>query len=208
MYEISKYSLIIGVGNVGLFLYSRIGVLFLGHYNYIEQTGYFEITNKILTLILIPFTILSQVIAPDITKYFAQKKYDIIRNKFVKYLCISLVLSILIVAILFFGYKYLLNSFLPQYSTLEMNNIVRLMMIVYFTQLLNGIIPTGFVTSTGHAKLSTIFLLAFGALNLILNYLFINQYGFIGVIYALIVTKCTADLLFIYTYHRILQRLR
>jgi len=206
--KIGKYSLVIGIGSIGWIIYSRIDILFLGHYGFIEEIGYYEILNKILMIFLTPFLIISQVISPNITQHFIKRKYEAIKIKFKKYLLLSFILSILIVFFIFFTNRYLISNFLNEYDVPEMYLILNLMLIIFFTQMLNGIIPLGFVNATGHAKLSTYFLVFFGIIHVILNYILLNWYGFIGIIYSIVLTKCTADLVFIYAYHKILSKLK
>jgi len=205
--EIGKYSLIIGLGNLGFFLYSRVDVLFLGHYGFIEQINYLEIINKVLMLCLTPFLIFGQVISPNITHFFIEKNYSKLIIKFKKYLFFSLIFSLLAVITIFFSSNFIISSFLKEYYSETMMNIVYLMLIVFITQFLNGVIPF-MVTATGHARLSTVFLVTFGILHVLLNYVFINIYGFIGIFYSIIITKVLADLLFIFIYYKILIKLR
>ena len=207
MKEIGKYSFIIGIGMLGYYFYSRIDILFLGYYGFIEQINYFEIINKILMLFLIPFTIFGQVVSPNITSLYIKKDYTKIRAKFKKYLLLSFIFSLIAVIFIFLFSKILLSSFLTNYYNQAMITIIYLMLIVFFTQFLNGVIPL-MVAATGHAKLSTYFLIIFGIVHVILNYTFINSYGFIGIAYSIVITKVLCDLLFIYWYFRILRNIK
>lgn len=203
--EVSKYSVIIGIANIGFFFYSRVDSLFLGSYGFIKEVGYFEIVNKILILILTPLSVIPAVIAPVNTKIYLEKKYEVLLKSFYSYLILSLGLSVVIVTVLFFSYGPIFSLF-PKYNSSSMLLIARLMTIVFFTQILNSFFPEGFAIPTGYANISMYLLLIFGALNVILDYLFINIFGFIGVVYGTILTKCTTDFLFIYIYHRSLKK--
>lgn len=66
--EVGKYSIIVGIANLGYFIFTGINVLILGHFGFITEIGYYQIINKIFMILIIPFTILSQIIAPNITK--------------------------------------------------------------------------------------------------------------------------------------------
>jgi O-antigen/teichoic acid export membrane protein len=188
-------------------MFSRIDIIFLGHYGFIEQINYFEIVNKILMLFLIPTAIFSQVISPDITAIYFKRDYSKLMEKFKKYLLFSLIFSLTSVILIFLFSKLLLSSFLSEYNNQTMINIIYLMLIVFFTQFLNGVIPS-MSTATGHAKLNTAFLIIFGIFHVILNYVFINAYGFMGIVYSIIVTKVLTDSLFIYSYYNILNKLK
>ena len=205
--KIGTYSFIIGLGSIGFYMFSRIDIIFLGHYGFIEQINYFEIINKILMLFLIPTAMFSQVISPDITAIYFKRDYFKLMEKFKKYLLFSLIFSLTSVILIFLFSKLLLSSFLSEYNNQTMINIIYLMLIVFFTQFLNGVIPS-MSTATGHAKLNTAFLIIFGIFHVILNYVFINAYGFMGIVYSIIVTKVLTDSLFIYSYYNILNKLK
>jgi O-antigen/teichoic acid export membrane protein len=203
--QIGSYSLWIGLGGIGYIFYARIDTIFLGYYGFIEEIGYYEIINKILMLVIMPFIIIGQVIAPDITSLYQKRNINRIKNKFIKYLFISALSSILIVFLLACSYSMIFGNFLNEYNTEAMQKIFYLMLIVFFTQILNGVIPIGFVNATGHAKLGFYFLGIFGLLHLTLNYIFINAFGFIGIVYSIIITKSLADVTFILAYYLILR---
>jgi PST family polysaccharide transporter len=206
MRDIGNYSLIIGIASIGLLIYGRIDVIFLGHYNYIIEIDYYEIVNKMLLIILTPFTIIAQVIAPDIVKYFARKEYTKIRNKFVKYILLSLCLATIITILFGLSKNFIIANLFPDYNNQTVSYIFNIMLIAFFTQMLNGIIPRGFVYATGHAKLSANFLIIFGIIHIFMNYFFINEFGYIGIIYSFIITRVVADLSFIFTYWLILKK--
>ena len=196
---LGKYSLIIGLGSVGLILYSRIDILFLGHFNYIKEIAYYEIINKMLALILIPFSIIAQVIAPYITQKYANEDYKYVYKKYISLLFFSFCSSVIVVMILFFLKDIILNTFFKEYAV-GMNHIFVLMLVVFFTQMLNGIAPLGFATATGHAKIGTYFLIIFGIIHVILNYLFLDMFGYIGIIYSIVITKSIADISYLIYY--------
>jgi len=195
--EIGKYALVLGLAGVGSFLFSRIDVLFLGHYNYIEEIGYYEIIFKILTLILLPFYTLSQVLAPDITRLYVRGEYQAVKSKFILYLKFTFVSALCIAFTLFLGQSLLFEVFLNKYNVPEMRNMFAAMIVVFFTQILVSIIPTAFTTATGYAKLNMYFLMVFGSLNVVLDFIFIRIWGAIGIIYATVVSKTLSDISFI-----------
>lgn len=205
--EVAKYSVIVGISSVAYLLYSRIDVVFLGNYGYIKEIAYYEIANKILTFVMLPFSIIASVISPIIARYSAQKDFNKIYQLFIKILKYSSLLSFSI-CICVFIFNNIFLQYIPKYNSPVLHEILNLMTIVFFSQMLNEIFPIGFVMSTGHAKLSSIFLFIFGLANVLFDYIFINVFGFIGIIYSTILVRTTADLLFIYTYYKILKKLK
>lgn len=204
--EISRYSVLIGVMQISSFMNRRVDIFFLGHYNYITEIGYYEIAYKILKFLMVPFTILVRVMAPDITKNFSLKNYLPVREKLKKGVLISFLTGIALIVSFIFTKDYLLQTFLSKYYTEDMKYLLNLMIPVYFIQMLFGIIPP-FSIATGHAKFNMIFFIVFGILNVILDYLLINFYGFFGVIYSTILIKYTGNFIFIYVYYRMLRKL-
>jgi O-antigen/teichoic acid export membrane protein len=200
--KIFTYALILGVGGIGLILYNKIDVLFLGRYGFINEISNYEIINKILMIAVLPFNILAQVIAPTISKNFKDKKYATILKKLRISLAISSVGGVLAFLFIYFAPSYLLFLVPVEYSSVEMITLFKWMAIIFFTQVLNGIIPLGFVISTGHGSLITKFLICFGIFHVILNYFFIEAFGFIGIIYSIVITRIITDILFIAVYYR------
>src|SRR3989339_341375 len=129
MKNIGKYSIIVGIGSVGLFLYTRIDIIFLGTYNFINEIAYYEIINKILLILLLPSTIISQIISPTITKYYELKQFSKIKDKFKKYFLFSLLLSLIITFLVFVFYKPIISLIFPQYDLKLLSIIFNLMLI-------------------------------------------------------------------------------
>ena len=100
--KIGKYALIIGIGEIGFFLYSRVDILILKQFGFLIEIGYYEIANKIFALIILPFAILGQIIAPNITKLTIQKRYDIIKSKYLKHLVLFFIIGIFLAIVLYF----------------------------------------------------------------------------------------------------------
>ena len=57
MNEIGKYSFTYGLAILGNYLFIRFGILVLGHYNYINEIGMYELLNKIFMIIVLPFSL-------------------------------------------------------------------------------------------------------------------------------------------------------
>ena len=200
--EITSYSLIIGLGSVGFYLYTKIDLIFLGYYGFMEEISIYEIINKLQVIFLTPFLIMAQVISPRITRLYADNKVKEILMKLKMVVVFCLFSGLFICLSVFFLKEELLSVFLSEYSTKEMYNMLNLMLLVYFTQIVTSVIPVGFTIPTGHARISMNILLFFGLLNVILNYIFINIFGFIGVIYSTMICKISADILFLFFYIR------
>jgi teichuronic acid exporter len=186
--EIGRYSFIIGISGLGFFLYTRIGVLILGHFNYIIEIGYYEIITKIFLILAVPFTILGQVIAPNITRQMSQKKSNLIRIKFIRYLFVSISLGIVLALIIFFTLPIIMRLFLPEYFNEEFLRMFKLLLLIFPLTATSGLLSNGFTVATGKARYGLL-TIPFGIVNLFLSLIFIVNFGFMGVIYAMIISS-------------------
>lgn len=199
--EINKYSLIIGFSTLGFFLFTRINVLILGQYNFIEQIGYYEIINKLFAALLIPFGILSQVIAPQVTTAVARKDGPILRNLFKRYISFAAITSTILAIGVYFGFPILATLFLHGYDTKSIVMILNILLILLISQSVSNVASIGFSTASGHAHLNMYFLIVFGVINVILTTIFVKLFGFIGVIYSTVIIKLVADISFTALYY-------
>ncbi|VVB77913.1 Polysaccharide biosynthesis protein [uncultured archaeon] len=199
--EITKYSLIIGIANFGYYLFTRINTLILGHYNLIIEIGYYELINKIFMILIIPFTILSQVIAPNITELYSKSEFKKIRSKYILYTLFSLVISTILALLIWLIFPIILKFFLSKYYNPIVIHSMNLLLIILISQCISTISAIGFSTSSGHAKLNMYWLLFFGVSNIILSILFVKNLGFIGIIYSTIIIKFLSDITFIIYYY-------
>ncbi len=206
--EVGRYAAVVWMVDVAYFFYGKVDVLFLGHFGLFPQIGSYELANKLLHLLALPSLIVGQVLAPRTTRAFAQGRYEELRQMFKRTLLLSAAWAALVVALV-----YLLQgaavSFLPAgYDRGEVLRVVTLMSVVYFSQVTNGVVPTGFILATGHARICVYCLTAFSLLNVVLDYVLLQRYGFFGVVYATLLVKPGTDLVSLVLYGRLLWRLR
>ncbi len=194
--EILKYSTIIGIATLSHFFYSRVDTLFLGSYGYVTQISYFEIIYKLILLAVLPFDVIAQVIGPSTTRIFISANRSNLWSKYKKYMTLSFVLSIIIFIVALIGFP-LFVKILPKYDVPEIKSLFLLLLPVFFTQALTGIITTGFLIPIGKAKISMYFLITFAIVNVSLNYILINILGYIGIAYSTLVTKLVTDASFL-----------
>jgi len=202
--KIINYGLVIGLANVGFFMYSKADVLILKQFGYIVEIGYYEIINKFFQMLFIPTVILGTVIAPNITKHISKKNYFLIKEKLKKYLFIILPLSTLLSIALFFFFPIILKIIFPKYYSTEFLYILNILLILLPFKLWGVFCTNGFITPGGFAKIITITTLSGGILNVIFDYLFISQFGFIAVfLVTLVIHSLNISIQFIYLYWRI-----
>lgn len=200
--EVFKYSCIIGIATTGYFLYSGVDVLVLQYFGFTKEIGYYALINKFFTLLMQPFAIFAQTIAPNISKYYFQKDFHKVKEKFKKYSLYSVIISTFIVICSYIIYPFIMKTFLSEYYVKEFIIMINILLPIFIIKSLSGgIITLGFTTPTGHASLNMKILLFTGPLNVILNIIFIHLFGFIGVIYATLVVWLIANTLLVSIYY-------
>lgn len=193
--EIFSYSIIIGLGGIFFFLYTRADLLILGHFNYIDEIGYYEIVNKAFQIIILPASIIGTVLAPKIVQYYSQKEYGAIKKKFLSYSFFSVISGLLIGVIIYFLMPFIIKFFLKDYFKKETVYIFNLLLLVLPIKLAGAINAPSHIVGTDSAKYSLYSLIVFGLLNVILDFVFIYRFGFIGVVYSTLICFTFANLI-------------
>jgi O-antigen/teichoic acid export membrane protein len=205
--KVIKYSVIIGIINIMFFLYTGADILILKYFGYVVEIGYYEIVNKLFMIILIPSMLLGQVLAPDITRDYSLDKFSIVKKKFLKYISSMFVLSIFLIAFLYFLFPVLIKLFLEDYFTKETLLIFKLLLIVLPLKFMASITNHAHTVPSGNAHLSMWTMIPAGIANIILDFYFISIFGFIGVVYATLICYAFATTSFMILYYIKLSRL-
>lgn len=202
---IGRYSILYGIAVISYQLFARTDILFLGHYGFVNQIATYELINKFFSILIIPFTLFGQVIAPRFTELFYIKKdYVKIYSNLKSATIITILISGLAGIILYFLFPYFIKSFLPQYNNEIFYNIFIFSIFIFCINIMTATIDHGMIVPTGYAKLMTKIYLNLAILNIILNPLFIKLFGYIGSIYStLICTILMFILLRIYYFREI-----
>jgi O-antigen/teichoic acid export membrane protein len=189
MREIGKYSLLVGLSTVGYFLYTRIDILILGHFGFIEEISYYEIINKIFMLILIPVTVLGTIVAPNSTKNFILRKFKYIKKKMIKESITLFIMGLVVALMSFLIFPIIFRTFLNEYDSTLLIRLLNMLLILIPLRFFSTYISMGYITPSGKVGIVTRYLIIFGIINVILDVILINIMGFIGVIYATLVSQ-------------------
>jgi O-antigen/teichoic acid export membrane protein len=207
MRTIFNYSVVIGFTSVAFFLYTKVDLIVLGQYGYIEEIGYYEIVNKIFELIKLPTLIIANVLAPTITEYYSKKQYTIAKNKFKRHIVLSFWLGVFLSISLYFVMPYIIDFFLNEYFISETIYIFNLLLLILPLRIVGTIVGQAHTIATGNAHFSLWTMIPAGIANLILDIIFIGHYGFIGVVYSTIICFSFAIVSFIVLYNLKLNKL-
>jgi O-antigen/teichoic acid export membrane protein len=182
--EVLKYAVVLGIGNVGGFLYARVGILILKQFGFVTEIGYYGLLDNIFQFAFLPFGILGQVIAPNTTTYVTVKNVAEIKSKVKKYIAFCVIASLALGALLYFGIPFIFETFFPKYNTANFLLIMNILLLLVPFYAWGAVLTQGFVAPAGLARISVITTLIGGVANLILCYIFISLFGFAGVFWA------------------------
>lgn len=179
--EVLKYAMVVGIGMVANFLYSRVDILILKQFGFVVEIGYYGIINSIFMMLFIPFGMLGQVIAPNTTRHVTAGNFGEIRNKLKKYAGLCIPAGVILSMSLHFAVPVALKTALPNYYTANLLLIMNILLLLLPFKVWSAVLNQGFVAPAGFAKISTIATLVGGVLNVVLDYVFIDMFGFVGV---------------------------
>ncbi len=187
--DILKYSVAFGIATLGYYLFSRINVVILGKYDFLEEIATYELLNKIFNVYLLPFTILGQVLAPYTTEIFVLKEYKKVKDQYFKISSWLILLSILFVPVTIILTRYLVKWFLPQYDNELLTVLLLPVVLTYAKNVYSGPINAGFVVATGDAGIMTIQNIISGGLNVAISLIAVKEYGYMGVIWTTLIVQ-------------------
>jgi len=187
--EIGAYSFTYGIAILGNYLFIRFGILILGHYHYIAEIGTYELLNKMFMILVLPFTLLGQVVAPNFAEFAVRKQYGKILEKTKKYTVYFFVLGIVLGTALYFIIPNIVKIFIPnQYNDL-LFAILPFSIIIFVTNIWAATVDAGILVPTGYAKLMAKFYVLLGLCGTILAIILCNYIGYMGVIYSFALTN-------------------
>ena len=182
--SVGFYALIIGIIHVSAFLYTRVDILVLGSFDLIVEIGYYEIVNKVLMLMQLPFLVYAQVQAPNIVASYCREGSPIILRKMTIYIKYATAISLLLAVLLGLAMPWVLRRFLTEYYLPDVIRILYLFLFLFIFQNVSNLVGNTFIISTGHARINMINIIVFGILNLILDILLVRYCGYMGIAYA------------------------
>ncbi len=188
--EIGAYALVYGIGAISYFLFSKIDVLIMGHYGYIQEIAIYSFITKVCLFLLAPFYLISDILAPKIAALTVKKTAKTIKNKlflFVRYLIPSAAVFGIIGFFLLWG----IFSVLPKYHMLLVIPILVPSVLIFALISYATVINSSFIVSTGHAHLMMKINIVLGIFNTIFSIL-VASYGAVYIIYITLISHLIA----------------
>jgi O-antigen/teichoic acid export membrane protein len=206
--DIGTYSIYFGIATLGYYLFSKVNILILGQYGLLEEIAVYELLNKMFTVYLIPFSVLGQVLAPNVVELFALKRYESIRSAFKKLLLYLSGLGILFIPVSMIVSKVAIDILLPEYSNGVLIALLFPMALTYAKMIPGAAINSGIITSTGHAGIMAVLNVISGILNVLLNIWAVREYGYLGVVWVTLVIQMISLVVLYLVYYSKLKEYR
>ncbi len=201
--KILKYSVLVGLSDVGLFLYTRVDVLILGHFNLVEEIGYYEIANRMYLILILPAQLLATVVAPKIAQIFLLKKNDLIKSNYKRDVLLLFGIGLVLAGVSYFSIGYIFALLFDNYKSDILLKLMTILLILVPFRYFSTYISIGYITPSGNVKISTLAIMFFGIVNVLLDFLLIKEFGLFGVVYATIISQIlfmlVKDLFFYYS---------
>jgi len=185
--KIFSYSIYIGLSTIGYFLYTKVDIIVLEMFGYVNEIGFYEIVNQTFLILLVPFILYSQILAPNITINVASSDQKIVLIKLKRNLLWFIPLSVILTLFLYLSAPHVINLILKDYYTPEMLITLNILLLVLPAKIIGVVLSQSFILSTGYARYTTYGTLIGGFLNLIFDFIFIKLFGYVGVFYSTVV---------------------
>jgi O-antigen/teichoic acid export membrane protein len=187
--SISSYSFVYGLAVIGYYLFAKIDILILGHFGFLKEIATYELINKIFWVLLFPFAIVGQVVAPNFSRLSIRGEYDVIYAKLKRYTNFFFLLALVFSVLLYFIIPIIIKTFFKVYIDDIFVSIFPISLFIFFINVLASSVDSGIIVPTGFASIMTKAYLILSIINIILAFILLRYFGYIGVIWATLVSS-------------------
>lgn len=163
----------------------------------VEGVGFYEQAERIVKMPIALITAFSSVMMPRISNVFKKKKLDEVK----RYLLNSFQFSLFLSIPMMFGIASIASTMIPWFLGKGYENVIPIMIslcpIVLFISL-SGVTGNQYLTAVNNTRVLTISYVVAAILNLIVNYICILNFGFIGAAFGTIVAEGAVFIIQIY----------
>ena len=205
--DIITYAFFFGIAAIGNYLFSKVNILILGKYNLMEEIAVYELVTKFNTEFLLPFIVLGAVIAPNVVEIFSRKEHQQLGVLFKRLLLLTVLMGIIFIPVSMFLSRCLIGIIFPVYLGEILNSLLLPVVLTHAVVVPVVVINAGMITSTGHAKLMAIQNILAGIVNVVLNILVIERYGYVGVVWVTLAVQLVSTIVLYLVYYSKLKRL-
>lgn len=181
MKKIGIYAFLVGLINIGYYLYIRTDILIFGHRGLIKEISYYDLAARLFVFLQFPIAILGTVIAPQTSGKFAENKILRIDMSFIKVLFFLFFCGLLLASVVYAGISLFIQIFLPHYDPFFFRTVLSSLLILLPFRYVSVYLESGYMIPGDMAGFLALSTLIGGALNTILVSMFIGQ-GFLAAI--------------------------
>ena len=167
-------------------LFNRTGVIVLGWFDMVKDVGIFGLAFNIGLLALVPRAAIDTLMAPAISRLFAQKQTDRMQKLMIQGAAGALLCALCLTLFLWVAADQILAWFGPEFapgSHVLMVLLAGQLIFVSFGSQLNVL------AMTGHERTSAICLLFSAAVNIGLSSVLVSQFGLIGAAWGTVIAQ-------------------
>lgn len=187
MRRLTSYAFLVGLANMGYFLYTKTNSIILGKAGYIVETGYYGFVDNFFSIAIMLFSIFGHVIAPDNIKIAIDCDMDRIKKRVKKIIFITPVVGCFIAALFYLLVPVVIKRFFLAYDKVDFFNIFHIFLLVIPLAVTEALLSNGFITPLGHVKILTKIVIIGGVLSLISNIVFLHYFGYLGAILSMVI---------------------
>lgn len=185
--ELGQTSVVIGLIGVSYFLYTKMDLIILKEFGQIAEIGMYEMLNKILMIIGLPFMVFATVAGPKISKLYVSKNWASVNTLCRRYVARSLTVAAIVALTCLVPIIVFTNYIFPHFEIKQVILVVSILLFTYIFHMVADVVGNAFIVYTGYAKLNLVLISVFGLINVALDLLLVPLYGFNGVIYTKLV---------------------
>jgi len=199
---ITKYSIYIWLATIWYSLYTKADIVTLKYFWYINEIWHYEIISRLIEMFVLPFIILWQVIWPKNSWLFLDKKFNILKNNFLKESIIFLLIGIIFSYIFYNLFPIWANYFFPSYNINTLTNILSIIIFIIPFRFYSAYITQWYITPSWNFKSVTYLVIFFWIINVLLN-IYLTPLYWVNVIYystiaSMILYLMLKDIIFFY----------
>lgn len=205
--KVFRYGVVIGVISIMYYIYTKADIIVLKYFGYNAEIGYYEVLNQIFMLLLVPFIIFGQVLGPAITRAYVKKQYGEVKRNFEQIVVIIIPSAILLTAALYFILPIVIDLLFSKYFNETTLLMLKVLLLILPLKMLSTIVNFAHTVPTENAHFSMWTMIPGAILNIVLDIIFIREFGFIGVVYATVISHTLAMVSFMTLYYLKLRRI-
>ena len=181
IYEFLDYSVPLMLSQAGSVLYNRIDVFMVGFFLSSEAVGFYNISFLVSSIVTLPLVGLSQIFTPIASRLFETGDYEGLDSIYSTVTRWTFSVSLLASLFAIVYARELLALFGPTFV-----RGAPVLQLFALGQLLNATVgpSNDLLMMTDHERLTFLNHWVFGVANVVLNYVFIREFGFVGAAFA------------------------